>query len=476
MTAIHKIRFFKRHRDVFISGFAAILALALLYLFVLVVGFKAVFIIPVIDIFYKTFTVLLIAFAVIIIIANKKKNKYIISNYSLIGIYLLSILIFSAFIITAAIHFHLSVDRIYEFLKYNYKFPTISKTLFYFIFFSQIAVLIFFLATLMSRTKGIGHQIIKKIHYENYYSNILDYIYGDKQTKELAVEKMNNYLTNDFIIRNFINTLNMFNFNFKGELKQRTHDLFFEMKLNLFVRKRLKSLLKSRTIWAIKTLSSFKDLDATEELKEKLLHSRNRYIQFETLLGLIRLNEADYVLRYLAESKEYLVGFDAIKITTAIRLQNKAVKDYGFLLQSGNDGVVILGLNLINEYHEVEHIPSVKELLLHPNLKVVRAAMNTLMNLDYVDYEKYIVEAITRAPIQNKMELLFSIQPYFSEDSLLWAREMMINEKEKELKVLILHMMQTIISKQEVIVGMFDEPQKEEIKALFNEEQKGIPR
>lgn len=476
MTALHKRDFLKKHRDVFISGLAAILGIILFYLFIRTIGFKAAFLIPIVEIFYKTFTVLLIVFAVIIIVANNKKNKYIISNYSLIAIYIVSILILFAFIVTTTIHFHLSVGGIYFFLRDNFEFPPISKVLFYSIFVSMLAGLIFFLITLMARTKGIGHQIIKKIHYENYYSNILDYIYGDKQTKYLALSKMKHYLSNDFIIRSFIDTLNMFNLNFKGELKQRTHDLFFELNLNTFVRKKLHAIRTSRKIWAIKALSSFNDIDSTDHLKQKLQESSNKYVKFETILGLIRLNQIDYVLEYLSESKEFLVGFDAIKIITAIRLQNKAIKDYGFLLKSKNEGVIILGLNLIHEYYEEEHIPLVKKMLLHPNIKVARAAMNTLMNLDYVDYEKHIVEAIENAPSENKVELLYSIQPYFSEDSLLWARNMMINEKEREMKMLILQMMQTVITKQEVIIGMFDEPQKQEIKTLMNDNTKGVSK
>lgn len=473
MTALHKRDFLKKHRDVFISGLVAILGMVIFYLLIHTIGFKAAFLIPIAEIFYKTFTVLLIAFAVILIIANNKKNKYIISNYSLIVIYIISILILVGFIVSTTIHFHLSVGGIYSFLRDNFEFPPVSKVFFYSIFVSLLTSFIFFLITLMARTKGIGHQIIKKIHYENYYSNILDYIYGDKQTKDNARHKMQHYLTNDFIIRSFIDTLNMFNFNFKGELKQRTHDLFFDLRLNFFVHKKLHAVRTSRKIWAIKTLSSFNDIDSTDHLKQKLQESSNKYVKFETILGLIRLNQIDYVLKYLAVSDEFLVGFDAIKIVTAIRLQNKAIKDYGFLLETKNEGVIILGLNLIHEYYEEEHIPKVKKMLLHPNIKVARAAMNTLMNLDYVNYEKHIVEAVENAPPHNKLELLYSIQPYFSEDSLLWARDMMIKENGKEIRMLILQMMQTVINKQEIILGMFDEPQKQEVKALINDFTKG---
>lgn len=465
--------YFKRNRDVFIAIAVLLLAFVFFIEGLKMFGLSLAFIAPVFGIFYKLFTVTALVFAVIIIATDKHQNRYIISNYTLLGVYMLSILFGIAFIIASILHFHVSPGNVVDYLHDHYNFPYASKWLFYFIFFTQIVVVIFFVLTLAARTKGIGANIIKKIHYGNYYSNILDYIYGDKVVRDTALAMLKKYVNKKLVKREFVETLNRFNQNFKGELRLRTHDLFFDLKLDEYARKKLKSKEQKEVVWAIKMLSSFNDIGSADDLKERLHNERMPYAHFESLIGLIRLKQIDYVLDYLYTLDEYLVEFDSIKIITAIKQNNAAAKDYSRLISSTNDGVVVLGINLINEYHQETKIPELRALLLHKNSKVVHAAINALMNLAYVDFEEYVVDVLHLVGEEAREDLLLSIQPYFSEDSLLWARDFVANEPNRNLKVLVLSMMQTIISRKEIIVGMFDETQKEEVRCLIGLEKRG---
>jgi len=463
------------NRDVFISLAVFVLFSVLAFGLYTVYGVSLSFAFPILFFFYKLVTILAIAYAVIIIAANKNSKKYIISNYSLLVLYSVSVLLFFAFIIATYFHFQLSVNGVIGYIAANFRFPSYTKYFLYMIYFSQLLVMVFFLISLASRTRRIGFKIVQKIYYGNFYGSILDYIYGDKQVRYNSLSILRRMLYNRFSKETFTNTLNMFNVNFKGELKLRTHDLYFDLKLNDFVRANLTSWSNKKVFWAIKMLSSFNDSSSAPMLKEKL-KSRNQYIRFEALIGLIKLNQIDFVLDFLYNSPELITEFTSNKVVSAIKLQNVSVRNYGFLLDSKNDGVLILGLNLVNEFALDEHIERVKQLLVHTNIKVAFTAIRTLMTLDYIDFERHLVEAIKNAPDRNKLELVSAIKPYFTEDSLLWAKDYLVTETNQEVRKAILRMMCGIISKPEIIVNLYDEPQKSQVQGLLDLNAKSIKK
>jgi len=461
------------NRDIFISFAVLILVVAFVLGLYSIYGVSLTFALPITFFFYKLFTVLAFVYAIIIIAVNNDSKKYVISNYSLLALYSASVVLFLAFIVVSYLHFEMSVNGVIKFITSSFRFPAYTEYFLYMIYFSQLMVMIFFLISLASRTRRIGFKIVQKIYYGNFYGNILDYIYGDKQVRYNSLSILRRMLYNRFSKETFINTLNMFNVNFKGELKARTHDLYFDLKLNEYVRDSLKSFRNVKVFWAIKMLSSFNDTTSVSMLKAKL-RSQNRYLRFETLIGLIKLNEIDFVLDYLYKSPELVTEFSSIKIVSAIRLSSGASKDYGFLLDSNNDGVTILGLNLINEFGQEEHIERVKAMLVHQNVKVAQTAIRTLMTLDYIDFEKHVVEAIKDAPERNKVELINSVKPYFTEDSLLWAKDYLVTETNPEVRIAILRMMCALISRPEIIVNLYDEPQKSEVKQLIDDNTKKL--
>lgn len=463
------------NRDIFVSLAVFVLFSLLAFGLFSIFGVNLTFVFPILFFFYKLFTILAIVYAIVIIAVNKNSKKYIIANYSLLALYSVSVLLFFATIIATYLHFEMSVNGVIGYITANFRFPSYTKYFLYMIYFSQLLVMTFFLISLVSRTRRIGFKIIQKIYYGNFYGNILDYIYGDKQVRYNSLSILKRMIYNRFSKETFTNTLNMFNINFKGELKLRTHDLYFDLKLNEFVRKNLTSWRNRKVFWAIKMLSSFNDSSSIPMLKEKL-KSRNQYIRFEALIGLVKLNQIDFVLNFLDNSPELVTEFTSNKVVSAIKLQNGAVRDYGFLLDSKNDGILILGLYLVNEFALEEHIAKVKTLLTHPNIKVASTAICTLMTLDYIDFERHLVEAIKDAPGRNRLELLNAIKPYFTEDSLLWAKDYLVTETNEEVRNAILRMICGIISKPEIIVNLYDEPHRSQVQGLIDSQTKLIKK
>jgi hypothetical protein len=214
-------------------------------------------------------------------------------------------------------------------------------------------------------------------------------------------------------------------------------------------------------------LSSFNDSSSIPALK-RMLEVHNDDIRFEVIIGLIKLNQIDFVLDYLYHSSEPINEYISNKIVSAIKLQNPAAKDYGFLLESKNDGVLIMGLNLVNEFVQEKHFERVKQLLAHPNVKVSYAAIRTLMTLDCIDFEKHIVESIKNAPEKNKIEMVNAIRLYFTEDSLLWAKDLLFTEPSREVRMAILRMMSNLFSQPEIILDFYDETQRSQVQELLD--------
>nr|WP_321426986.1 HEAT repeat domain-containing protein [uncultured Acetobacteroides sp.] len=334
------------------------------------------------------------------------------------------------------------------------------------IYFSQLLVMVFFLVSLISRTHRIGFSIIQKNYYVSFYSSILDYIYGDEQARYNVVTAISKMFHSRFSKEEFIRTLNMFNVNFKGELKNRIYDLYLDLRMNEFLHAALDSRRNNRIIWAIKMLSSFNDVSSIPALK-RMLEVHNDDIRYEVIIGLIKLNQIDFVLDYLYHSSEPINEYISNKVVSAIKLLNPATKDYGFLLESKNDGVLIMGLNLVNEFVQGKHFDRAKQLLVHPNVKVSYAAIRTVMTLDCINFEKHIVESLKTAPEKNKMEMVNAIRPYFTEDSLPWAKDLLISEPSREVRMAILRMMSGLFSQPETILDLYDEAQRNEVQALF---------
>lgn len=455
------------NRDIFISLAVAMLFVALIAGLYSIFGMNLTFAFPLLSFFYKLFSILAIIYVIVIIAANRNSKKFIIYNYSLLALYSFAVVLFLAFIIVTYYHFEMSINGIVSYAKENFRFPSYTRYFLYMVYFSQFLVMVFFLVSLISRTHRIGFSIIQKNYYVNFYSSILDYIYGDKQARYNAVAAISKMLRSRFSKEEFINTLNMFNVNFKGELKTRIYDLYLDLRMNEFLHAALNSRKNSRIIWAIKMLSSFNDASSIPALK-RMLEVHNDDIRYEIIIGLIKLNQIDFVLDYLYHSSEPINEYISNKIVSAIKLQNPAAKDYGFLLESKNDGVLIMGLNLVNEFVQEKHFERVKQLLAHSNVKVSYAAIRTLMTLDCINFEKHIVESIKNAPEKNKIEMVNAIRPYFTEDSLLWAKDLLITEKSREVRMAILRMMSGLLSRPEIILDLYDETQRGQVQELFD--------
>lgn len=455
------------NRDIFISLAVAMLFVAFLVGLYGIFGVNLAFAFPILSFFYKLFTILAIVYAVVIIAAHRSKKKYIIYNYSLLALYSLSVVLLLVFILATYYHFEKSINGVIAYVTENFRFPSYTRYFLYMIYFSQLLVMAFFLASLASRTRRIGFTIIQRMYYVGFYSNILDYIYGDKQARYKAFSIIRRMLRTRYSKEAFVNTLNMFNINFKGDLKIKTHELYSALNLKDFMRTNLSSWRSKKVIWAIKMMSSFNDTHSISLLKQKL-GTGNDYIRFEAIIGLIKLNEVDFVLDYLCNSSMPVNEYISNKIVSAVKLQSYATKDYGFLLDSKNEGVLILGLNLVNEFTQEKHLERVKQLLVHPNVKVSYAATRTLMTLDYIGFEKHIVEAIRDAPERNKLELLNAIKPYFTEDSLLWAKELLVTERNRDIRITILRMMYSVLSKPEIILNLYDDSQKSDVQELMD--------
>jgi hypothetical protein len=455
------------NRDIFISLAVAMLFVAFLAGLYSIFGMNLTFAFPLLSFFYKLFSMLAIIYAIVIIAANRNSKKIIIYNYSLLALYSFAVVLFLAFIIVTYYHFEMSINGIVNYAKENFRFPSYTRYFLYMIYFSQFLVMVFFLISLISRTHRIGFSIIKKNYYVNFYSNILDYVYGDKQVRYNAIVAISKMLHSRFSKEEFVNTLNMFNVNFKGELRTRIYDLYKDSRMDEFLHATLDSRRNSKVMWAIKMLSSFNDSSSIPALK-RMLEVHNDDIRFEVIIGLIKLNQIDFVLDYLYHSSEPINEYISNKIVSAIKLQNPAAKDYGFLLESKNDGVLIMGLNLVNEFVQEKHFERVKQLLAHPNVKVSYAAIRTLMTLDCIDFEKHIVESIKNAPEKNKIEMVNAIRLYFTEDSLLWAKDLLFTEPSREVRMAILRMMSNLFSQPEIILDFYDETQRSQVQELLD--------
>jgi hypothetical protein len=457
------------NRDIFMSLVVATLVVLFGVGLYSIFGVKMILAFPLLSFFYKLFGVLAVVYAVVIVAAHRSKREFVIGNYSLLVIYAISLVLLLTLVVIAYNHFEESIRAMAGYIEETFRFPAYSKYFFYLICTSLLLVVVFFLVGLASRTRRIGLDIVQKMRYTTFSSNILDYIYGDEPKQQEVLGILRRKLRGRSCKEEFANTLNAFNINFKGDLKTKTYNLYVELELNKFIRRNLYSWRSSRVFWAIKMLASLNDVNAIPQLK-RMLETSNDLVRFELIIGLIRLNQIDFVLDFLCRSSEPVDEYLSNTIICAVKLQHYMEQDYGFLLDSKNEGVRILGLYLISEFNQKGHIQRVSQLLGHPNIRVVNAAMHALMALDYFKFERHVVKAIRTAPERNRLELAHGIRSFFNEESLSWAKGFLIDEPSREVRLAVLRMMCNLPAGPEAILKLYDddEQQKIEVHELLN--------
>lgn len=286
--------------------------------------------------------------------------------------------------------------------------PSIAKIIWILtiVFFFILLSLVLFLKVVRFRLRK--KEAFVKNQSEQYEIYIVDYLYACEDSKEVnstqkkIVSQIKLSLITSINRKTFVNTL----LKLKGEVSGNMIDIINQLYKKLELDTRALSKLKSSK-WhiiaiGIRDLRRFKVLEAQNEVAKCINHSkmevrRQAYLYFINLFGFKGLD-------FLDNLKSSISVWDRIGILDALQgIKSQETPDAGKWLNSKNDYVVLLALELVRVYNLRGTKEELLQLIQHKNSEIRLKTINVLNYLYITEAKELLINTYETLSVKEQI-------------------------------------------------------------------------
>ncbi|MBS4044517.1 MAG: hypothetical protein KGZ59_11955 [Chitinophagaceae bacterium] len=237
-----------------------------------------------------------------------------------------------------------------------YQFNNLMLVLWIIILGFFILSLLFFVLTLIKKTKRIRKDKIKKQYKEKINHLLFPFMFESQDIKTTIKQFDKHYSRKgNLFARRTIKSLIELHRIYKGVYQKKIEHFFVESRLSEHSKKLLQSRNWIYKVESIRNLSELAYSESFQEIKAQLL-SKNEMVQEEAILGMIRLRGLDVLLE-IKDINLLLSDWFQAHIIHIIKINNfKQPNNFSTLLESKNPTIQLLVARIAQHFQKTEII------------------------------------------------------------------------------------------------------------------------
>lgn len=240
-----------------------------------------------------------------------------------------------------------------------------------------LSILLFVFLTLTSRVKKLKREVWRKKNTP-HINKILFSIAFDGATIE-DVKKDREFTRNwkrRFYRQQFLDELIKLHQLYEGKIARNLRRCYTDSRLIQLSYEKIR-----RRKWEVKCMGiqELSEMEIKKAVPVILEHtkSRNETLKMVALIEVIHLSGLEGI-SLLKNYEEPLNDWIQLNVLESIKETHSAdVPDFGYLLQSENESIVVFGLRLLKMFHQNQHLSTVKKLQNSPSRRINQQAITT---------------------------------------------------------------------------------------------------
>jgi hypothetical protein len=332
-----------------------------------------------------------------------------------------------------------------EYIKYS---PAIIQITWLLIaLFSVLIVnLTLYLKHLRSRLRSKERTLEK--YQQKYESLLIEYLYSENEGDETNIKQLSiiNYLKKSSVYglqrKIIISTLLKLKNEISGEIAVSIQKLYYQIGLESYALKNLKSKKWDVTARAIKELSLFEITETQDEILKYMNHPKKE-VRKEVQIYLVRLFRFEG-LKFLDNLTTSLSEWDQIQLLEILQKNKENTPpDLTNWLKSSNDSVVSFALKLAKIYYQYEVKEIIISLLYHHNEEIRISAIQALSHLSVTESKEILKENLTKRSIDEQIAVFKLFENLSDSNDISFIKEY-VNNENFEIKVSVMKILNII--------------------------------
>lgn len=325
------------------------------------------------------------------------------------------------------------VAEYFEWILYRlHKIPLVLVILYCVTFVSIVTMLILLVFILLHRSRLEREAKLRAYLMEKYQSLLMDYLFDDgkgeeafKEMVKVARTKLNRQVLIDQIIDLMVNL--------KGEIMERSKDLYLQLGL------RMDSLKKANSRkWHIKIKGyrelAFMNIRSANKQIIKSINSKNGILRSEAQIAMVRLSDEN-PFEWMHSLNKPLSVWEQITLLELILQHEMKVPEFKQWFYSENISIVIFSLKMISKFDQKEAEEEVIRLFDHENRKVRRTAYRISGEMKFRKALEVMKSKYYQESYSNRLEILNSFTKMPDEKYLEFLKSVLDDEEDVQLQI-----------------------------------------
>lgn len=345
------------------------------------------------------------------------------------------------------------------------------------VFFSALFFVLgisFFIFILISRLyKNTRDHKVEELK-KRYMLLITSVIFNDssieyqsiRQRKRLLTHFRKNYLRTSFNRSVLVDEIIKLQKEISGKPAQNLRELYLDLGLNKHSLSKLKSWSWHIQAKGVKEIAEMKILEGYPHIY-RLLNHRNPILRMEVQLALVKLVKFD-ALRFLDDSQYPISEWQQLHLLNILAsFDTEELPDFSKWLQSKNESVILFAFKLIVYFTCIDLTKEVIKMLKHPSVKVRRAAVETIGELDAASALSLLKKQFYYDEKEFKMEVLKVSGKIAIEKDLPFLELQLLSEDQDISLASASALAENGEEGQEMLKGIYDSYADDKLKAII---------
>jgi len=195
---------------------------------------------------------------------------------------------------------------------------------------------------------------------------------------------------------------------FSGPTALVVRSIYFELELDKYAAKQLRSHFWNRKIRGLRELRIFKAEDWLGEVIGLTNHP-NKLVRDEAQIAVVEIGETQ-ALSFILDVSKPITQWQQLRLLERLKnIHRDKIPEFSAFLTSKNPSVLVFTLKLISYFNQVSATEKVAELLQHSNPEVQKEAIKVLVKNFSFDYFEEITNNFNRREKSVKLEIIKAI-------------------------------------------------------------------
>ncbi len=322
----------------------------------------------------------------------------------------------------------------------------------FFISISVVSIVVLFFLLIIRRFSKLRQEIVDKIHNNRVEKLIIEYLYTQSP---FAVTNLKL-----FSKARVIKPLVVLHENIIGNKASLTNALFYELKLDAFVAKKIDSIFWHVRIKYMLVASSMNIVSVIDKIKRNI-NDQNSDVRNAAQNALLTLDKS-HSFDFLHQVDYPISKWQQISLHRTIVRESIPLPNFGDFLMSKNDTVVIFALIMIESFYQRDNAEKVIALLKHSNEAIRHQALHVVKALDYKEAAPELIAKFSNESTHIQVDIVEALAKFDTPDSVDFLKKLLEKSDFKINWAIIKNMSSSTLKK---IVG--DNPPSAELEKMI---------